>query len=63
VEILPDLAPAPGEHVINKHRYSAFFATDLDLILCEWGIQPMKASGGRATGHLKRGGRGELDAF
>jgi ureidoacrylate peracid hydrolase len=38
VEIFPDLAPAPGEHVIKKHRYSAFFATDLDLILRQWGI-------------------------
>ena len=32
-EIFSELAPAPGEHVIKKHRYSAFFATDLDLIL------------------------------
>jgi len=38
VEIFSGLAPAPGEHIIKKHRYSAFFATDLDLILREWGI-------------------------
>jgi len=25
VEVYPDLAPAPGEHVIKKHRYSGFF--------------------------------------
>ena len=31
-EIFPGLTPAPGEHIIKKHRYSAFFATDLDLI-------------------------------
>ena len=37
-EIYKDLAPAPGEHVIKKHRYSAFFATDLDLILREVGV-------------------------
>src|SRR6202158_5585548 len=30
VEIYKDLAPAAGEHVIKKHRYSAFFGTDLD---------------------------------
>jgi nicotinamidase-related amidase len=24
-EIYPELAPAPGEHVIKKHRYSGFF--------------------------------------
>ena len=45
VEIFPDLAPAPGEHVIKKHRYSAFFATDLDLILREWGITTVIISG------------------
>jgi biuret amidohydrolase len=38
VDIYPDLAPAPGEHVIKKHRYSAFFGTDLDIILREWSI-------------------------
>ncbi len=45
VDIFPDLAPAPGEHVIKKHRYSAFFATDLDLILREWGIDTVIVSG------------------
>jgi len=45
VEIFPGLAPAPGEHVIKKHRYSAFFATDLDLILREWGIDTVIISG------------------
>ncbi len=45
VEIYPDLAPAPGEHVIKKHRYSAFFCTDLDLILREWGIRSVVVSG------------------
>jgi ureidoacrylate peracid hydrolase len=39
------LAPAPGEHVIKKHRYSAFFATILDLILREWGIDTVIVSG------------------
>src|SRR5438132_7422417 len=38
VEIYPELAPAAGEHVIKKHRYSGFFGTDLDIILREWGI-------------------------
>jgi biuret amidohydrolase len=45
VEIFADLAPAPGEHIIKKHRYSAFFATDLDLILREWGITTVIISG------------------
>jgi ureidoacrylate peracid hydrolase len=45
VEIYADLAPRPGEHVIKKHRYSAFFSTDLDLILREWGITSVIVSG------------------
>lgn len=45
VDIYPDLAPAPGEHVIKKHRYSGFFSTDLDLILREWGIKSVVVSG------------------
>jgi nicotinamidase-related amidase len=45
IEIYKDLAPAPGEHIIKKHRYSAFFATDLDLILREWGITTVIVSG------------------
>ncbi|HXT81081.1 MAG TPA: isochorismatase family cysteine hydrolase [Acetobacteraceae bacterium] len=45
VNIYPELAPAPGEHVIKKHRYSAFFGTDLDIILREWGIDTIIISG------------------
>ncbi|HOD66119.1 MAG TPA: isochorismatase family cysteine hydrolase [candidate division Zixibacteria bacterium] len=32
-EIHPDLAPAAGEKVIAKHRYSAFYGTDLEIVL------------------------------
>jgi nicotinamidase-related amidase len=32
-EIHPDLAPMPGEKVIFKHRYSAFYNTDLETVL------------------------------
>ena len=45
VDIYPELAPAPGEHVIKKHRYSGFFGTDLDIILREWGIDTVIISG------------------
>jgi len=45
VEIYPDLAPKPGEHVIKKHRYSGFFGTDLDIILREWGVDTVIISG------------------
>lgn len=45
IEIDRDLAPAPGEHVIKKHRYSAFFATDMDLILREWSVNSVVIAG------------------
>jgi ureidoacrylate peracid hydrolase len=45
VEIYADLAPAAGEHVIKKHRYSGFFGTDLDIILREWGVDTVIISG------------------
>ena len=45
VEIYSEVAPAAGEHVIKKHRYSGFFGTDLDIILREWGINTVIISG------------------
>ncbi len=45
VDIYPELAPASGEHVIKKHRYSGFFGTDLDMILREWGVDTVIISG------------------
>ena len=45
VEIYPEVAPAAGEHVIKKHRYSGFFGTDLDIILREWGVDTVIISG------------------
>jgi ureidoacrylate peracid hydrolase len=32
-EVHADLAPLPGEKVIPKHRYSAFYNTDLETVL------------------------------
>lgn len=32
-EIHPELAPLPGEKVVPKHRYSAFYNTDLETVL------------------------------
>jgi nicotinamidase-related amidase len=45
VDIHADVAPAPDEHVIKKHRYSGFFGTDLDMILREWGVDTVIISG------------------
>jgi len=32
-QIIPELAPAPGDHVVEKTRYSAFSHTNLDDLL------------------------------
>jgi nicotinamidase-related amidase len=32
-EVHPDLAPMPSEKVVFKHRYSAFYNTDLETVL------------------------------
>jgi nicotinamidase-related amidase len=45
VDIYPELAPAPGEHIIKKHRYSGFYGTDLDIILREWSVDTVIISG------------------
>jgi ureidoacrylate peracid hydrolase len=32
-DIVPELAPEPGDVVVSKHRYSGFFETELDAVL------------------------------
>jgi nicotinamidase-related amidase len=44
-EVHDDLAPLPGEKVIYKHRYSAFYNTDLDTILRCLKIEDVVVSG------------------
>jgi nicotinamidase-related amidase len=44
-EIHRELAPLPGEKVVFKHRYSAFYNTDLETVLRCTGIEDLVVSG------------------
>jgi ureidoacrylate peracid hydrolase len=45
VEIYPEVAPQKDEIVVKKHRYSAFYNTDLDTILKGKGIDTVVICG------------------
>lgn len=44
-DIIPELAPIPGEPVIDKPGKGAFFQTDLDLMLRNHGIETLLVAG------------------
>ena len=45
IDIYHEVAPAENEPVLKKHRYSAFFGTDLDIILRGLGTDTVIVTG------------------
>ena len=48
--IIPEVAPQPGEPVVVKRRVSAFFGTDLDMILGAHGTDTLVLMGFATSG-------------
>ncbi|OGR34591.1 MAG: isochorismatase [Desulfovibrionales bacterium GWA2_65_9] len=44
-DIVPELAPLPGEHHIVKRRFSAFLGTQFELVLRRLGVQTLVLAG------------------
>jgi len=44
-EVVPELAPRPGDLVISKNRYSGFYETNLDAYLRELGVRDLVFTG------------------
>ncbi len=44
-EIVPELEPGMGDHRLYKRRYSAFYATGLDALLRELGVEAVVLTG------------------
>jgi ureidoacrylate peracid hydrolase len=44
-DILPELAPHPGDTVVYKHRFSGFYETELDMILTAAGVNQLVVTG------------------
>ncbi len=44
-QVIDELAPQEGDYVVKKRRYSAFFGTDLELLLRELSISNLYLTG------------------
>ena len=59
-EILPELAPAAGDLVVKKYRSSAFWGTNLDLLLRSNGIKSLIVTGCTTEGCVESTARDAL---
>lgn len=44
-DVVEELAPAPGDHVVYKHRFSGFFQTELEDLLRGLGVRDIVFTG------------------
>ena len=59
-EILPELAPADGDLVVKKYRSSAFWGTNLDLLLRSNGVKSLVVTGCTTEGCVESTARDAL---
>jgi nicotinamidase-related amidase len=52
-QIVDELAPLPGEHIIQKRRPSGFFGTSLDLLLRSHGADTILLAGSSMSGCVR----------
>jgi nicotinamidase-related amidase len=44
-QVIPELAPQPGDYQVPKRRYSGFYGTDLEMLLQELGVDTVILTG------------------
>jgi nicotinamidase-related amidase len=60
-EILDEIAPQPGDYIVKKHRWSAFFQTHFELSLRTAGIDTLMLAGGAVEVGLANTARAARD--
>ena len=61
-EVIPELAPQDGDWIVKKYRSSAFWGTNLDMLLRSNGIQSIVVSGCTTEGCVESTARDGLFA-
>jgi nicotinamidase-related amidase len=61
-EVIPDLAPQDGDWIVKKYRSSAFWGTNLDMLLRSNGIESIVVSGCTTEGCVESTARDGLFA-
>jgi nicotinamidase-related amidase len=61
-EVIPELAPQEGDWIVKKYRSSAFWGTNLDMLLRSNGIQSIVVSGCTTEGCVESTARDGLFA-